>query len=302
MKNTSRTQVAASDPERAAAVLRKFSDSRPALGIVLGSGFHELDSALCVEKRVSYRKLPGFCETSVAGHAGELLFGKLAGVPVLVLSGRIHFYEGQSMARVTFPIRAIASFGVRDLLLTNAAGGIRRTLRPGDFTLLKDHINWMGDNPLRGVMEPGLSRFVDLTTPYDPELRRLLQGAARRARVRLNTGVYLAVSGPCYETPAEIRAFRKLGADAVGMSTVPEAIVARQLGMRVAGISCITNPAAGLSPTNLSHADVLNVAKRSRTAAARLLVEFASMYARSQEHHAIQSRMNPARQSRNQGG
>jgi purine-nucleoside phosphorylase len=217
----------------------------------------------------------------VAGHDGELVIGKLGGTPVLVLSGRAHFYEGHPMERVTFAVRVLAACGITDLLLTNAAGGINRKFRAGDFMMLTDHINLMGVNPLRGPCPTGRARFVDLTQAYDPGLRKLVQDSARQAGVRLHAGIYLAVSGPSYETPAEIRAFARLGADAVGMSTVPEAIVARQCGLRVAGLSCITNLAAGISQTPLSHGEVLETGERVKLPAAALLKSFAQHYGNS---------------------
>ncbi len=215
----------------------------------------------------------------VSGHAGQLLIGYLAATPVMILSGRAHFYEGHPMPLVTFAVRALAACGIRDLLLTNAAGGLNRHLHAGDFMILEDHINLMGTNPLRGAASPDLPRFVDLTHVYDKRLRQLLLRAGRAVGMKLRSGVYLAVCGPSYETPAEIRAFSRLGADAVGMSTAPEAIVARQCAMNVAGISCITNLAAGRSKDVLTHAEVLETAGRVKTSAARLLKTFATLYA-----------------------
>jgi purine-nucleoside phosphorylase len=179
---------------------------------------------------------------------------------------------------VTFAVRALAAYGIRDLLLTNAAGGVNRSFHAGDFMMLTDHINLMGTNPLVGAAIPGMQRFVDLTEAYDSGLRRLLQRAGKACGLKLRSGVYLAVCGPSYETPAEIRAFARLGADAVGMSTVPETIVARQCGMRVAGISCITNLAAGRSRQPLSHREVLETAERVKRTAAKLLSNFAKLY------------------------
>src|SRR5882757_7543067 len=225
------------NPQTAAARLKKLSPLRPTLAIVLGSGFHHVLTELRVAKKISYAQIPGFPTPTVSGHAGEMYFGHLGQTPVLVLSGRAHFYEGHDMERVTFAVRALAAFGIKDLLLTNAAGGLNKNFRAGDFMILTDHINFMGANPLRGATVPGLPRFVDLTEAYDKKLRRLLFKAGKISKLKLQRGVYLAVSGPSYETPAEIRAFAKLGADAVGMSTVPEAIVARQCGLNVAGIS-----------------------------------------------------------------
>ncbi len=278
-------------PQMAAARLKKLSRLRPTLAIVLGSGFHHALTELHVEKKISYAKIPGFPVPSVSGHAGELYFGHLGRTPVMVLSGRAHFYEGHSMERVTFAVRALAAFGLRDLLLTNAAGGINRKFRAGDFMVLTDHVNLMGTNPLRpsggdasspeafatGASQP-LPRFVDMTQVYDTKLSAWLFRAGKSCNLKLQRGVYLAVSGPSYETPAEIRAFARLGADAVGMSTVPEAMVARQCGLNVAAISCITNLAAGIGKEKLSHAEVLETAEQVKTLAAKLLKHFVGLY------------------------
>jgi purine-nucleoside phosphorylase len=265
-------------PRTTAARLKKVSPLRPALAIVLGSGFHHVLTELRVDRKISYAKIPGFPVPGVSGHAGELIFGKLGGTPVLVLSGRAHFYEGYSMAQLTFPIRTLAALGIRDLLLTNAAGSINRKFRPGDFMVLTDHINLMGVNPLRGPAVPGRARFVDMTHVYDAGLSALLLRAGKDGNLKLRHGVYLAVSGPSYETPAEIRAFARLGADAVGMSTVPEAMVARQCGLRVAAVSCITNRAAGRGRSPLSHAEVLETAERLKGLAVELLKKFTRYY------------------------
>jgi purine-nucleoside phosphorylase len=274
-------------PKIAAARLKKISPLRPTLAIVLGSGFQQVLSALRVEKKIAYPKIPGFPKPAVSGHAGELFFGGLGGTPVLVLSGRAHFYEGHPMERVTFAIRALAAFGIRDLLLTNAAGGISPNFRAGDFMVVTDHINFMGVNPLRpdggDTPSPALNRFVDLTEAYDENLRRLLFRAGKSGGLKLRRGVYLAVSGPSYETPAEIRAFARLGADAVGMSTVPEAVVARQCGLRVAAVSCIANPAAGIGKKPLSHAEVLATGEKAGALAAKLLKNFAQLYGNQQK-------------------
>lgn len=267
------------DPARTAAQLRKLTRLRPALAIVLGSGFGHAVGRMKVEATVSYAKLSGFPRPGVGGHSGTVAFGWFGQAPVCVLSGRVHFYEGHSMEQVTFPMRVLAAFGIKDVLLTNAAGGINRKFRAGDFMGIDDHINFMGTNPLRGELASGRERFVDLTRAYDPALATLLRRAARAAKVKLHSGVYLAVSGPSYETPAEIRAFARLGADAVGMSTVPEAIVARQCGLSVAGLSCITNLAAGRSNALLSHADVLASGEKVKESAARLIEQFTQLHA-----------------------
>lgn len=261
------------DPARAARWIRRQRSQTPLAGIVLGSGFGPVADAIPDSCSIPYSEIPGFPVGGVQGHSGRLILGSWHGVEVAVLAGRAHYYEGFDMPTVTFPIRVLAALGIRDLLLTNAAGGIRRGLRPGDFVAISDHINFMGTNPLRGPLEPGRDRFVDMTSAYDPELRKRLLRAAKPLGLRIREGVYLAVSGPSFETPAEIRAFRTLGADVVGMSTVPEAIVARQCGLRVAGLSCITNVAAGLAgPTqSLSHGEVLDVAREVAPRASRLV-------------------------------
>jgi purine-nucleoside phosphorylase len=278
--------------EIAATQLKKISPLRPTLAIVLGSGFHHALTELRVAKKISYAKIPDFPKPTVSGHAGELYFGHLGQTPVLVLSGRAHFYEGHEMERVTFATRTLAAFGITDLLLTNAAGGINKKFHAGDFMVLTDHINFMSANPLRGSDAPSLSgsatgasppplpRFVDLTETYDKKLRELLFKAGKISKLKLQRGVYVAVSGPSYETPAEIRGFATLGADAVGMSTVPEAIAARQCGMRVAAVSCITNLAAGISKHKLSHAEVLKTAERVKKSGTQLVRNFAELYGR----------------------
>jgi purine-nucleoside phosphorylase len=249
--------------------------------MVLGSGFHGVAEELRVAAKIPYKDLPGFPRAAVSGHTGELLVGSLGGAPVAVLSGRSHYYEGHTMETVTFPVRVLAALGIKDLLLTNAAGGINSRFRPGDLMIIRDHINLMGMNPLRGPAVEGLPRFVDMTEPYSGKLSRLLERASRKVSVRLRRGVYLAVPGPSYETPAEIRAFARLGADAVGMSTVPETIVARQCGMNVAGLSCITNLAAGRSGQPLSHAEVLETARHVQVTAMKLMVNFVRLYAQA---------------------
>ena len=270
------------DPKIAAAKLKKLSRLRPTLALVLGSGFNHVLGELDVGAAIPYAQLPGFPKPGVAGHDGKLLLGRLGGTPVLVLSGRAHFYEGHPMERVTFAVRVLAAYGIRDVLLTNAAGGINRKFRAGDFMVLTDHLNFMGVNPLRGEAIPGLPRFVDSTRVYDPKLGARLLRAGRGRSPKVHRGVYLAVSGPTYETPAEVRAYARLGADAVGMSTVPEAIVARQCGLRVAALSCITNRAAGISRSPLSHEDVLETAEQVKTLAAHLLKNFARAYGKNE--------------------
>lgn len=266
------------NPKTAASTLRRASSLRPKLALVLGSGFHNAAEQATVAATVPFTKLAGFLAPSVPGHAGQALIGHLGGAKIIILQGRAHYYEGHSMAAITFPIRVLAEYGIESLLLTNAAGGINRKYQPGEFMAFKDHLNFMGDNPLRGPEHRGPERFVDLTQTYDPVLTKTLKLAARKTKAKLHTGLYCAVSGPNYETPAEVHAYGKLGADAVGMSTVPEAIVARQCGLRIAALSCITNAAAGLSGNVLTHEEVLSTGATANQTAAKLLTEFARRY------------------------
>ena len=265
------------NPKKAADTLRRASKLPPRLAIVLGSGFHSIAQAMTVTHAVPYANLTGFPRPTVAGHTGQALFGTLGSSSkkeILVLSGRAHYYEGHSLETLTFPIRVLAEYGIENILLTNAAGGINKKFRAGEFMQFTDHLNFIGENPLRGTLAKGRERFIDLSQTYDPVLNKALQAAARKTKTKLHRGVYCALSGPSYETPAEVRALAKLGANAVGMSTVPEAIVARQCGLRVAALSCITNPAAGISKTPLSHLEVLEIGEQASTQAAKLITEF----------------------------
>jgi purine-nucleoside phosphorylase len=250
--------------DEAAAAVRALGGPAPAVGLVLGSGLGGFAADLADRRILPYGDIPNFPRPSgVVGHAGELVLGRVGKAPVVVLSGRIHYYEGRPMAEVAFPARMIARLGVRAVILTNAAGGIRKGLRPGDLMLMSDHINFFGTNPLIGENEEALGhRFPDMSAVYDRRLRVVAKETARRLKVPLKEGVYLGTHGPSYETPAEIRAFARLGADAVGMSTVPEAIALRHAGVRVAGISTITNMAAGILPKPLVHEEVLEVTKK----------------------------------------
>jgi purine-nucleoside phosphorylase len=263
-------------PAAVANELRSHLRLSPQLAIVLGSGFQDALAGLPIQAEIPYAKIPGFPRPTVPGHAGRLVLATSGDLPVLALYGRSHYYEGLDMTEVTFPIRVLAAFGIRDVVLTNAAGGINPRLRRGDFMCVTDHINLMGTNPLRGAKS-----FIDLTRLYDPTLISLWRRAARRTKVRLATGVYLAVSGPSYETPAEIRAFARLGADAVGMSTVPEAIVTHECGLRVSALSCITNLAAGRIRKPLSHEEVLETGRRVAKSATTLLSAFMTLYAKT---------------------
>ena len=256
-----------------AAFLRGKRDRVPAVGLVLGSGLGAFAERLKNRLAIPYEEIPHFpVPSGVVGHAGELVLGDVDSTPVAVLSGRVHFYEGRPMTDVVFPARALARLGVGAVVLTNAAGGVRRTFKPGDLMLLTDHINAFGTNPLIGPNEDSLgARFPDMSRVYDPGLRKLAKGTARSLRIPLREGVYLGNSGPSYETPAEIRAYRTIGADAVGMSTVPEAIALSHTGVRVLGISTITNMAAGILPKPLDHSEVLATTKKVGDRFVRLL-------------------------------
>ncbi|MEX0906685.1 MAG: purine-nucleoside phosphorylase [Gemmatimonadota bacterium] len=229
----------------------------PAVALILGSGLGAVAGAMQESTAVAFSDIPGFPQAGVAGHAGRLVIGTLEGVTCAVLEGRLHLYEGHSPATVVLPARVVLGLGARTLIVTNAAGGINRSFAAGDLMLIEDHINLMGVNPLAGPVVEGDTRFPDMTNAYDPALLQLADAAAAGAGTRLVRGVYAAVPGPSYETPAEIRMLERLGADAVGMSTVPEVIVARARGVPVLGISLISNVAAGIAGEPLTHDEVV---------------------------------------------
>ena len=244
------------------AVAQRLGELKPRVAIVLGSGLGFLADEVVNPIRIPYKTVPGFPEPGVAGHKGELVVGMLEGVPVIVQAGRFHLYEGHPAAVAGLPARVFAELGVGILIVTNAAGGVRRTFPGGTLMLIADHINLMWRNPLIGQPEPGEQRFPIMHEPYDAELRALARAVAREAGVRMEEGVYAALLGPSYETSSEVRMLERLGADAVGMSTVPEVLVARSRGIRCLGFSIITNPGAGITGEALSHADVLAVSEQ----------------------------------------
>jgi purine-nucleoside phosphorylase len=245
-----------------AAVRARLGSAAPRVAIVLGSGLGHLADTVSKPTRIPYADIPGFPAPGVAGHKGELVAGTLEGVPVLMQSGRFHLYEGHPIETTALPVRVFARLGIRTLLVTNAAGGIRSTFRPGTLMLIADHVNLMFRNPLIGPALEGEERFPDMSDPYDRELRQAARDVARERRIALDEGVYVGLLGPSYETPAEIRMLQRFGVDAVGMSTVPEVIVARARGIKCLGFSTITNLAAGISPTALSHQEVLEVGRQ----------------------------------------
>jgi len=233
----------------------------PRIAIVLGSGLGRLAGQVRDPVRIPYRELDGFHEPKVPGHKGELVGGLLSRTPVLLQSGRFHMYEGHTAAEAVLPVRVFRALGIDTLIVTNAAGGVNPALPAGTLMLIRDHLNLTGRNPLDGPVRPGEVRFPDMSVAYDADLRALAQRVAREREIPLAEGVYAGLLGPNYETPAEVRMLRTLGADAVGMSTVMEVIAARALGMRCLGISLVTNPAAGISPTPLDHAEVMAAAE-----------------------------------------
>jgi purine-nucleoside phosphorylase len=248
--------------DAAAAVVRACTPLAPTVGVILGSGLGAFADSLAGAVSVPYSQIPDFPASTVVGHGGSLVVGRCGGVPVAVMNGRVHYYEGYTLEQVVFPARVLGRLGVKTLLVTNAAGAVNTAFAPGDLMVIEDHINMLG-NPLLGPNEEALGeRFIDMSEAYDRRLRDVAEAACRASGVRARRGVYLALTGPSFETPAEIRMFRTLGADAVGMSTVPEVIAVRHMGVRVAGLSCITNMAAGVLDRKLDHREVLETGER----------------------------------------
>lgn len=256
------------------AIRLRIGTDIPEIGIVLGSGLGGLASQIEDAVRVPFAAVPGFPAATVAGHSGTVVAGHLSGRSVIALAGRFHMYEGHPPQLAAFPVRVFHALGARTYFASNAAGGIRGDLSPGDLMIIEDHINLTGQNPLTGHVEEGDERFPDMSAAYDPELQDLLRQAAATVGVEVKEGVYACLPGPSFETRAEVRMLEKLGADAVGMSTVPEVIVAQALGMRAAGVSCIANAASGIADTPVLHADVLEVTARAAEGFQRLVREF----------------------------
>jgi purine-nucleoside phosphorylase len=258
--------------EHAARTIRARLTAEPRIAIVLGSGLGGFADDFVDAARIPYNEIPGFPRSTVEGHSGQLVSGKVDSVPVLAMQGRVHYYEGYSLEEVTFPVRTFKLLGIKTLVLTNAAGGINVQLTQGALMVLSDHVNLMGDNPLRGPNDERFGpRFPDMSGVYSPALQELVVEEAKAMGTEVRRGIYGGLSGPSYETPAEIHLLRNLGADAVGMSTVPEAIVARHMNMEVLGISCITNMAAGISDEPIDHAEVMAIGDRVRGTFTELL-------------------------------
>ena len=258
--------------EIAARTIRARTRVEAEIALILGSGLGDFADEFADAVSLPYREIPGFVSSTAQGHVGSLVIGKIEGVPVLAMQGRVHYYEGYTLEEVTFPIRTFKLLGIKTLILTNAAGGIDVQLSQGALMVISDHLNLMGVNPLRGRNEERFGpRFPDMSEVYSRELQELATEEARTLGITVRRGIYAALPGPSYETPAEIHMLRAFGADAVGMSTVPEAIVARHMGMKVLGLSCITNMAAGISETPINHEEVIETGQKVRETFTQLL-------------------------------
>ncbi len=260
--------------EDAERFIERHTRLKPRFGLVLGSGLSGFGTRILVDADLAFSEIPHFATSHVDGHPGRLLIGTVDDVPVAAMLGRLHAYEGLSFQQVVFPIRTLAVLGVKTLLVTNAAGGLQSKMKPGDFMVINDHLNFTGDNPLRGPNIPLGPRFVDLTDAYDPGLRKVLKESLKAEKVRAHEGVYVGVMGPTYETAAEVKFYAKMGGGTVGMSTVAEVLAARHAGLRVAGLSCITNLGTGLSKEPLTHEDVKAVAAQVAGKFERVVTNF----------------------------
>lgn len=248
--------------DQAAAFVRQRTKVKPQIGMILGSGLGALAREIDADATIPYAEIPNFPQSTVEGHSGQLVLGRLEGKPVVAMQGRVHFYEGYTLQQVVFPVRVMRALGAGVLLVSNAAGGINRQWSRGDLMIIADHINFFGSNPLIGPNDPDLGpRFPDMSQPYDPEFIALVERAATAEGITVRKGVYVGVHGPSYETPAELRMLGRWSADAVGMSTVPEVIAARHMGMRVLGITAITDMATGEQVQQVTHEEVMAVAK-----------------------------------------
>lgn len=260
--------------QTATAFIKEKLQQQPKIGLILGSGLGVLADDIVNPVKIPYNEIPGFPVSTVEGHAGQLVCGQLSGVEVIAMQGRFHFYEGYSMDKVTFPVRVMKELGIEELIVTNAAGGVNESFTPGDLMIITDHINNMGTNPLIGPNDSRFGvRFPDMSEAYSKNLRALAKDVAEKSNIAIKEGVYVGNPGPVYETPAEVRLARTLGGDAVGMSTVPEVIVAKHAGLEVLGISCISNMAAGILDQPLSHDEVIETTEKVKASFLTLVNE-----------------------------
>jgi len=270
--------VQVNQSDEVAQIIRSKTPVVPAVGLILGSGLGEIADELEHAVHIPYQSLPYFPRSTVEGHKGRFVFGDLEGIPVVAMQGRYHYYEGYTLQQVTFPVRVMKKLGIGRLIVTNAAGGVNKAFHPGDLMLITDHLNLIGASPLIGPNDDSIGpRFPDMSAAYDPGLRQLAKEAALSLGLSIREGVYAATSGPQYETPAEVRMIRTLGADAVGMSTVPEVIAASHAGLPVVGVSCITNLACGILEKPLSHEEVIETAEKVKDGFTQLIRKIVRM-------------------------
>ncbi len=265
--------------EESSRFIRKQTSLKPQMGIILGSGLSKATPELSQRREISYQDIPGFPKTHVAGHLGKLVFGEYRGRPIVLMQGRLHYYEGHDLSEVAFPLRVLKTLGVDSLIITAAVGALHTKLKPGQIVVIKDHLNLMGQNPLRGLISPEFgTMFPDLSNAYDPQMTKTALSICRKLKIRAQTGVYVAVSGPSYETPAEIRAFRKLGGDVVGMSVVPEVIAAAQMKIKTAALTWVSNMGSGLKGALLSHEEVLSLGEKVSGSIGKVLGELIAVH------------------------
>lgn len=258
---------------------QEFNGPKPNLGIVLGSGLSDLAQSLEIIKSIPYSKIPHFPQSTVEGHKGNLILGEYKGIQIMLFQGRVHYYEGYDPLEVIFPLRLFKLLGGKDVMLTNASGSLVEDWAPGEIMVINDQINFTGYNPLVGKNFGDLGpRFPDMSEPYKTDLSIKIKNACEKASLKTHEGVYIGVSGPSYETPAEIKAFQKLGAHAVGMSTVPECIAANHMGLRVCGLACLTNFASGISPVALSHKEVQETSEKTKPKLLKAITNFLDQY------------------------
>ncbi len=265
--------------EESSRFIRKQVNLKPHMGIILGSGLSKAMPELSQRREIPYQDIPGFPKTHVAGHLGKLVFGEYRGQALVLMQGRLHYYEGHDLSEVTFPLRVLKTLGVHSLLITAAVGALHTKLKPGQIVVIKDHLNLMGQNPLRGLISPEFgTMFPDLSHAYDPQMTKTALSVCRKLKIRAHMGVYVAVSGPSYETPAEIRAFRKLGGDVVGMSVVPEVIASAQIGIKTAALTWVSNMGSGLKGALLSHEEVLSLGEKVSSSIGKVLGDLIAVH------------------------